>query len=85
MMNKNTSMSSIYNFFQDLLTNKIPVDKGPLEGIADPYKEIDQNNRKNYEDLLSSTEEEKILKGKIKNKFNYYHKGVLYLDYKFNY
>lgn len=62
-MNKNSSMSSIYNFFQDLLTNKIPVERGPLEQLVDPNTELDPNNRKIYEDLLSSTEEEKAFKG----------------------
>lgn len=65
MMNKNLSMSSIFNFFQDLLTNKIPVEKGPLEEINDTNKEVDSNNRKIIEDLLIITEEEKTSKGKI--------------------
>jgi len=64
-MNKNTSMSSIFNFFQDLLTNKIPVDKGPLEKINGSNKEIDPNKRKYNQDLLSLAEEEKTIKGII--------------------
>jgi hypothetical protein len=67
-MNKNTSMSSIYNFFQDLLANKIPVEKGPLEEIVESNREMDPNKKKINEDFFITTEEEKSVKGKFLKK-----------------
>lgn len=62
-MNKNISMSSIYNFFQDLLISKIPVDKGPLEQIPINSKDLDTNKKAQQDILEGNEEEQKKFKG----------------------
>jgi len=37
-MNKNSSMNSFFNYFQDFITNKTQVEKDPLEQISDDNK-----------------------------------------------
>ena len=37
-MDKNSSMSNIYNYFQGFITNKTQVKKDPLEDITDTNK-----------------------------------------------
>lgn len=65
MMNKNTSMSSIYNFFQDLLTNKIPVEKGPLEQISDSNKDTNVYDKIYQHENVSCPEDQQILNNGI--------------------
>jgi len=61
MMNKNTSMSSIYNFFQDLLTNKIPVEKGPLEQINNSNKDSNLHDKIYQNENEGCPEDQQIL------------------------
>ncbi len=65
-MNKNTSMSSIYNYFQDLLTSKVPVEKGPLEQINRSNIEIDITSKIHQIESIPQ-EDQKLNKGRDYN------------------